>query len=138
MKKLLTERTAIYSLLLILSLIVVFHFLVLLGVIPFQVVWGGRLTERAQMMRFEMVSIIVNLLMLAIVALRAGWWKVLISPVIIRVALWLMCGLFLLNTLGNLFSINKFEKLVFTPLTLILSLCCLRLALGKPMESAAS
>lgn len=134
MKKLFTERTAIYCLLCILSTIIVFHLLVLVGVIPFQIVWGGRLTNRVQMVRFESVSIVINLVMLAVVAIRAGLLKLRIKPSIITAALWVMCVLFLLNTIGNLLSTNTFEKVVFTPLTLLLSLCCFRLAMGKRLD----
>jgi hypothetical protein len=112
-------------------LIIVFHLLVIVGIIPFQIVWGGRLTNQAQMIQFETISIIVNLIMLMIVAFRAGFFQASIKPIIITAALWSMCILFLLNTVGNLASINLFEKLVFTPLTLLLSLSCFRLAIGN-------
>jgi hypothetical protein len=131
MKKMFTERTASYCIFITLSLIVLFHLLVLAGIIPFQIVWGGRLTNRSQMLRFESISIVINLVMLAIVAIRAGWWNVRFHPLFITIVLWLMGALFLLNTLGNLLSINTFEKLVFTPLTLLLALCCFRLAVNK-------
>ena len=131
MKKLFTERTAVYFLLCILSAVIVFHLLVLVGAIPFQIVWGGRLTDRTQMVRFESISIVINLIMLAIVTVRAGLLKLRIKPIIITTALWIMCMLFLLNTIGNLLSTNAFEKAVFTPLTLLLSLCCFRLATDR-------
>ncbi len=66
--------------------------------------------------------------MLQIVLIRAGYFKLKINPVIIKIALWIMAFLFLLNTIGNLFSENDFEKLAFTPLTLILAIFCIRLA----------
>jgi len=135
MSKLLTEKVSIYSLLCILSLVIVFHLLVLSGIIPFQIVWGGRLTSHAQMVQFESVSIALNGVMLAIVAVRANLLKLRIQPGIITVALWAMCVLFLLNTVGNLLSTNTFEMVAFTPLTLILSLCCCRLALNKKWAS---
>ena len=131
MKKIFTEHTAIYCIFITLSLIVLFHLLVLIGIIPFQIVWGGRLTNRSQMLRFESVSITVNLVMLAVVAIHAGVLKWRIKPTVIRIVLWAMCGLFLLNTLGNLLSTNTVEKLVFTPLTLFLSICCFQLAMSK-------
>lgn len=131
MKKIFTEHTAIYCIFITLSLIVLFHLLVLVGIIPFQIVWGGRLTNRSQMLRFESVSITVNLVMLAVVAIHAGVLKWRIKPTVIRIVLWAMCGLFLLNTLGNLLSTNTVEKLVFTPLTLLLSICCFQLAMSK-------
>jgi hypothetical protein len=103
----------------------------MLGVIPFEIVWGGRLTSRSQMLRSETVSVIVNLIMIAVVAIKANVLNVELPQIFIKVILWLMFLLFLLNTLGNVFSLNKFEQLVFTPVTLILSLLSLRLALEK-------
>ncbi|MCB2407925.1 hypothetical protein [Hymenobacter lucidus] len=130
MKQLFSERLAAASLLVIFVLILLFHGLVITGVIPFGVVWGGRLQTHAQMLAFETVSIALNALMLAVVAVWAGYWKVSVSSRVLRVALWLMVGLFGLNTVGNLFSTNVTEKAVFTPLTLLLALLSLRLALG--------
>jgi hypothetical protein len=43
-----------------------------------------------------------------------------------------MAGLFFLNTIGNLLSNNQLEKILFTPLTTILFVFSLRLAIDKP------
>ncbi|WP_295121919.1 hypothetical protein [uncultured Chitinophaga sp.] len=42
--------------------------------------------------------------------------------------LWFMSAVFLLITIGNLFSQNKWEQLIFTPLTLLLSVAAFVLA----------
>ena len=131
MKNFLSERVAFYGLLLILSLIVGFHLLVMIGIIPFAIVWGGRLQNHSQMLQFETVSILLNLIMLAVVAVKGGILKVNVKPIILKVALWLMAALFALNTIGNLFSNNELEKLIFTPLTFLLALFCFRLAMSK-------
>ena len=81
--------------------------------------------DKSQMLTFETVSVIFNLIMLAVVVIKAGFLKVSINPMIIKISLWIMLGLFLINTIGNLFSNNEFEKIVFTPLTLYLSIFCL-------------
>ncbi|WP_044514261.1 hypothetical protein [Hymenobacter sp. DG25B] len=132
MKKLLSERAATFCLLLILALLVVMHLLILAGIIPFALVWGGRLQNQAQMLRFETVSVLVNMLLLAVVALRAGLLRVRLHPIAGRILLGLMAGLFLLNTVGNLLSAHPFEQMVFTPLTLVLFLLSLRLAWYAP------
>ena len=131
MKKLITERFAMYGLLTMLSLFILFHLLVILQIIPFGVVWGGTMKDQSQMLTFETVSIMINILMLAIAGIKAGILKVGINRVIVQVILWMMFGLFLLNTIGNLFSNNQFEKIVFTPVTFILSIFSLRLAIIK-------
>jgi hypothetical protein len=69
--------------------------------------------------------------MIAVVAIKANVLNVELPQIFIKVILWLMFFLFLLNTLGNVFSLNKFEQLVFTALTLIVSLLSLRLVLEK-------
>lgn len=126
------------GLLIILSLMIIFHVLVLTGLIPFEIVWGGRLKTQGEMLKFEAASIFINLVMLGLVSLKAGLLKAPVSPFFIRVSLWAMFGLFLMNMLGNLASLNTFEKLVFTPLTLLLALFSLRLALSNsPLEKEA-
>ena len=130
MKNLISEKFAVRALTVILSLIVLFHLLVLSGVIPFGIVWGGRLSSREEMLRFEMVSIGVNLIMLLIISIKAGWIRLRMHHLILKTALWLMTILFLLNTVGNLFSQNDLEKLIFTPLTFILMIFSFRLAIN--------
>ncbi|MDB5261157.1 MAG: hypothetical protein JWQ14_438 [Adhaeribacter sp.] len=131
MNKFDTARIATNGLLLILSLIVIFHVLIILRVIPFEMVWGGRLENVSQMLTFETISIAINLSMLMVVGIHAGLLPFKINPVLLKAAFWIMFGLFLLNTLGNAFSKDETEKIIFTPLTLLLSLFSLRLALHK-------
>ena len=126
-----TKRIAANGILLVLSLMVLFHVLVMVQVIPYGMVWGGRLENSSQMLLFEAISIAVNLLMLGAVAISAGMVKVKINRGLLKAALWTMFAVFLLNTIGNLLSNNETEKLIFTPLTLLLSLFSLRLAISK-------
>jgi len=135
MQKLISERLAIGGLLIVFSVLLVFHFMIITGVIPFDIVWGGRLQSRTQMIQFETISIILNAVMLTIVAIKARLLKWNLSTKILRFAFWVMCGLFLLNSFGNFFSNNQFEKIVFTPLTIIISIFCFRLAIGNTEES---
>lgn len=127
MKNLISERLAIYGLLSMLSLIIVFHLLVILQIIPYQIVWGGRMKTEAEMFQFESVSLLINSVFIIVVLMRANILKLGSHPVKIKVLLWLMVILFFLNTIGNLFAITSFEKFFFTPLTAILCLFSLRL-----------
>jgi hypothetical protein len=138
LKSYITERIAINGLCLILSSVIVFHLLVILGVIPFDIVWGGRLKDRSQMVSFELTSILLNLIMLAVVTIKAELIKIPVNKKIIRILLWLMALLFLLNTIGNLLSNNQLEKIIFTPLTFLLSLFSIRLAIGNQTNTVHS
>lgn len=81
------------------------------------------------MYRFEIFSILVTALFVMVVLVQANFLTIAIPGKIITYALWLMTALFLLNTLGNALSKNKLEQRLFTPLTLLLALFSLRLAL---------
>ncbi|QIX60387.1 hypothetical protein FY528_00215 [Hymenobacter lutimineralis] len=129
MKHLLSARVAANGILVILTLMVVFHLLVLTGVVPYGIVWGGRLKSPSQMLLFETLSISLNLLMLAVVSVASGRVRLRVPRLLLKGALWLMTGLFLLNTLGNLVATTTLEKLLFTPVTL-LPVFCLRLAVA--------
>ncbi len=130
-RKTISKTLATRGLLTILSLIIVFHLLVLTQTIPYSIVWGGRLQDSSQMVVFEVISITLNLLMIAIVCIHAGIWKVSVSQAVLKIMLWGMAILFMLNTIGNLFSLNELEKFLFTPLTLLLSIFSLRLAISR-------
>jgi hypothetical protein len=124
-----SKRLATMALLLIFSAVIIFHLFVLTGFVPIDLVWGGRLKDQQQMVSFEIVSIILNVLMLMVIAGYAGYVNVRVNPKIFKVALWVMFILFLLNTIGNLFSENQWEQLIFTPITVLISIFCLRLAI---------
>lgn len=125
----LSKRAAAAALLVILTSAIVFHLLIVTGIVPFAIVWGGKLQNTSEMRLAELVSIAINVLFLtvAIIKVRNPDSRILI----VQVVLWIMAPLFLLNTLGNLFSLNTFERWFFTPLTLLLSVLSLRLALRK-------
>ena len=80
------------------------------------------------MILLETIATAVNLLMLIIVLMKAGVIKSKLSPLVIRVALWIMFFVFALNTVGNMFAKTEVERWVFTPLTFILALTSFRLA----------
>jgi hypothetical protein len=121
-------------LLFFLSLIIIFHFIVLLQFIPFEYVWGGRLKTKQEMYVFESISIFINLLLIGIVLIKTKVLKLNLPFKLIRFCLFFVSALFLLNTLGNLNAISSTETLVFTPITFILSIACLVLALEKKQE----
>ena len=129
--KKLTPTFAANGILMITSASLMFHFLILFGVVPFENTWGGKLENREQMFVFESISIIVTLLVMIAVGIRAGYlnWKV--KPIFLKVFFLILMVVFALNTLGNLFANNAFEKFFATPLTLILAVFCWRLAIEK-------
>lgn len=115
--------------LVILSCVAVFHVLIFSGAIPYNIVWGGRLESASQMYLFEAVSITINLAVIAIVGMKAGYIKTFIPPRAVTFLLWVFAILFALNTIGNIFAKTSLETILFTPLTLISSVLCYRMAI---------
>ena len=119
------------GLLILLSMFLVLHFLILIKLIPYNLVWGGRLKSDKEMYRFEIFSILINSLFVIVILVQGSFLTIDIPKKIITYALWLMTGLFLLNTLGNAISKNKLEKRLFTPVTILLAIFSLTLALAN-------
>jgi hypothetical protein len=112
-------RIASSLLIFLFSASLLFHFLVLGNVIPYEMVWGGRIENREQLIGFEAFSIVSNILFLIILLLKARFLTWNVSPKAVKIGLWVILILFLLNTLGNLLSLNSTEKWIMTPLTTI-------------------
>lgn len=115
----------------LLLLVLIYHTLIITGLIPFEAAWGGRLETREDMLRFETVSLLVNSFLLALVSVKAGRLKVKIPPMAITIMLWFFVGLFILNTVGNLASTSFWEMVIFTPMTALLSVLFARMAVER-------
>lgn len=125
------QRTAAYVLMEILGLALIFHLLVLTGVIDYTIVWGGRLSTTGEMVVFELVSIVTNAVFLLVALRKIGKLKFIPNEKIINGVLWAMAVVFVLNTVGNLLSLNDWERNIFSPMTLAMAICCVILALKK-------
>jgi len=109
--------------------VLAFHTLIITGIIPFAIVWGGKLKSETEMVRFEIVSLSINLFLFLTILMTLGYLKASIPSRIMRFVLWIFALLFLVNTIGNLFAETNLERWIFTPMTMVLSICCMRLAL---------
>lgn len=118
-----------YGLLIILSIFLGLHILVLLKIIPYNIVWGGRLMSDKEMYRFETVSILINLIFLFIILVHSNYLAIDFPKKIMTLILWIMTAMFAFNTVGNAMSKNKLEQKLFTPITIILTIFSLILAL---------
>lgn len=130
-KNFIPARVAANSLLLIFSLVTVFHLLIIVRIIPFDIVWGGGLKDADQMIVFESISLLLNVIMISVVGSYVGLLKIRMNQRNITVAFWLMTILFFINTVGNGLSGNQTENFFFTPLTLVICVFCFRLAIDR-------
>ena len=110
----------------LLSLVIIFHFLILVKIIPFGIAWGGRLKSAEEMYVFESISIALNLFLIWILSLKSKNVK----SKLIDFTLWIFIVVFSLNTIGNLFAHTNFEK-GFSVLTFMFALLLLRILTKK-------
>ena len=120
-------RTAAYILVGLFIAAIIFQLVVLVGFIPTEVVWGGRLRTGEERTVGALVSIAFLLLFTALVILRMRRP----SFMLVKWGMWTVCALFALNTVGNLFALDLRETLIFTPITLVSAVLAARVALGE-------
>ena len=112
-------RFAVNFMIMLLVAVMIFHSFILIGIIPYTVVWGGKINTAAQMYLFESGSIVMNMLLLVIIAVKAHYFRIRIPSKFLTGLLWAFIVLFALNTIGNLFAETNTETFIFTPLTFI-------------------
>ena len=134
MKKLISQKQAINILVALLTAVLVFHTLILTGVIPYAIVWAGKISTAAEMRKLEVISILVNAFAILILVLKANYIKHKIPTKILNAGILLLAVLFTFNTIGNLFAESRFELYVFTPLTFILAVLCLWIVINKKLK----
>lgn len=125
--KLISQQLALNIMLALLSLVMVFHLSVLTQFIPYTIVWAGKLKTVEEMRQFESVSILLNCFFMTILLLKGNYIKSKIPVKLLNIVLWIFVAIFFLNTVGNLYSETSFELYVFTPMTFVSALLCLRI-----------
>lgn len=101
--------------------VTIFHFCIILKIIPYEITWGGRLNNDAEMYVFESLSILINSILIVTLLIKGNYLKQVFPLRIVNTILWVFLFLFGLNTIGNLFANTNFEKL-FAGLTLASSI----------------
>jgi hypothetical protein len=124
-------KFALSFLLTLLSSVFIFHFLVMLKIIPYTIVWAGKIENDTQMYQFESVSVLINVILFSAILIKSKIVRWNVNPKIIQVILYIFVAIFALNTIGNLFAKMNLETYIFTPLTFISAFLCLRIALEK-------
>lgn len=99
-------------------LVLLFHLLILVRVIPYEITWGGRLKSVEDMYVFEAVSILINLFYMFLLLQKAAYMRYIIGAKTVTLLLWAFFLLYALNTIGNAVAKTNFEK-CFGILTLL-------------------
>ncbi len=116
--------------LLILLFVTIFNLSVLFEFVSYDIVWGGRLTSKEEMIKFELVSILLNIFSGLLVMIKAGY----LMPRMrrrVNVIIWILPLLNFLGILGNAASKSDTERAMFLPVAIVMFLLTLRIALEK-------
>ena len=126
----LNSQVAVKVMLGLLSMVILFHLLIIIEMVPYKIAWGGKLQTDGQMYVFEGFSILINLFLLFILLIKGRYIKPQLSERTIKIVLWVYFLLFVLNTIGNLFAQSNLEKL-FALLTSIFAALILLILRSK-------
>lgn len=125
------SRIIVVLLVVLFTLTTIFHICILAGILPYHMVWGGRLTNKTEMYQMESVSLLLNILFLVFAFFNSPFTQKRTPILLTRIGFTILGLLFLLNTLGNIVSKDRLEQLLFTPLTMITAILCFILAFRK-------
>ena len=122
----LNYRFAALALILVPGLLIVFHVANLLGFLPVNIIWTGRITSTNAMYAMGLVSIALNIAYMWFGAVRVGYIKnttaLAFSNKLYPFLFWWLVG----NSFVNLFSKSYIEVYLFNPILLLLVICCYR------------
>ncbi len=111
-------------------LMLLLHTGILFKWISYSFIWGGRIKTDKEMVRFEIISIMLNVIFLWVALTRAQLVKNLFPETYLAIVLWCMAVFFLINLIANLFSENKIERFLFSPIALCIAILCITLAMS--------
>lgn len=132
MKNIISARLAGYILLTALGLLIVFHVLVLAGIVPPDIVWGGQAAAPGgNPIVLELIALALTIIFALIVWFRLRALDRGAVPGGLKIGIWIVFAYLAVNLLGNLASGVSAENFIFAPVTLVLALLALRLAVEK-------
>lgn len=106
-----------------------FQFMLVLGFPYAEVSWGGNYKVLPKKLRILSVFAMIMLVFIGFFYLFAAKILPVIIPYnITKIIIWIITVLLLLNTIGNLASKSKYEKLIMSPISFTMFLCGLILS----------
>ena len=95
------------------------------GILPISMAWGGRQLVLTTSLRIASLAAAVLLgLFLVVIRRRVGLIGDMPIPMIIKVLSWVITVFLAFNTLGNIASSSTGEKLLFGPISFLLTVAC--------------
>jgi hypothetical protein len=108
------------------ALTIILQLLLAAGILPISMAWGGRQSELTTSLRIASLAAAVLLgFFIYVIRRRAGLIGDMPIPMITRVFSWIITAFMAFNTLGNLASLSTGEKILFGPISFLLTIACL-------------
>jgi hypothetical protein len=114
----------------LLAALAVFQGLLVAGAPLGALAWGGQHRVLPAGSRVGSAVSIVLYALIAVVVLQAAGVGTLVGAGVVDLGIWVLVGYFALGIGMNAASRSRPERLVMTPVALLLALCCLGIALG--------
>lgn len=102
-------KLAIKLMLWLIGAVILLHLAILVKIIPYEVTWGGRLENDAEMFVFEVVSVLTNLFIAVLLLVKGKYLSSFIPMKVVNILLWAFLFIFGMNSLGNMFAETLFE-----------------------------
>ncbi|MFC2136577.1 hypothetical protein ACFLTE_00230 [Bacteroidota bacterium] len=132
MKKIINTKFAGTLLISILSLLSMFHLLIIFKFIPAEFVWGSQINDSSiNLLLMESIALAITLVFILIIALKSFYFNSIKKRKLINIIVWIVFFYFILNTLANHASDHFIERMIFTPLTLFMAFLTFRLAIER-------
>lgn len=119
-----SKVAAITVLMGLLSVVILLHLGILFQLIPYDIVWAGKIDSLEAMYLLETVSLILNGTLMLVLYLKLKHLKQAMPTPVVDVILWIYVVVFGLNSLGNLFAQTLFELIFGTLFTLVMMYLC--------------
>ena len=102
-------KLAIKLMLWLIGAVILLHLAILVKIVPYEVTWGGRLENDAEMYVFEVVSVLTNLFIAVLLLVKGKHLSSFIPMKVVNILLWAFLFIFGMNSLGNMFAETLFE-----------------------------
>ena len=114
------------------GLLLVLHVLIIARVVPGNIMWGGRINaDQSNLTQLEIVALALTVFFTGLVVVKIKLIKTGKPNKLIAIGMWVVFAYLVVNTLANFASGVSAEILFFGPLTVVMALCALRLAVEK-------
>ncbi|MEQ5791860.1 hypothetical protein J4E06_12400 [Muricauda sp. NFXS6] len=135
MRKIIDFNTAILASLFILGILAIIHIAILTGIlffdhVPIDSLWGGKMKTVAQLLNFEIVSLLTSIIFFFLLLIRSKLLNIPKLTGIARIVMWVLFVFFLVNTIGNVLATTTFER-YFAIASGALAFLFLRIAVEK-------